>query len=309
MEYPEAMGETLPLISVITPSLNSAAFMPVLLACIEHQDYPRVEHIVVDGCSTDGSLDVLDAADPSRHTVVVRKDRSMYEAINFGIGQSTGEVVACLNADDLYFPDTLSYVADFFRKHPEVDIAYGDQLTLFTDIGSFDPHVMVKEYGDPWGKVLVYISQPATFVRRRVFDRVGLFDADLKGAGDFEFWFRAFQKGMVFKKFKRTVVLVRVHGNNLGMTEKWWREYAELKARLLPDGWRGAFYHRYRRLKRKLEVNRLTVPFLVEFPPGFVKFDVRSYFKYLVARSPSAAPILSVDLPYFKYDSYRALRV
>src|SRR5205807_1692474 len=119
-------------------------------------------------------------------------------------------------------------------------------------------------------------------------------DAGLKGAGDFDFWFRAYRAGVVFKKFKRTVVLVRVHGNNLGMSEKWWREYDELKARLLPGGWRGAFYHRYRRLKRKLEVNRLTVPFLVEFPPGFVKFDLRSYFKYLVARSPSASPILSV---------------
>src|SRR5947209_7440866 len=105
-----------------------------------------------------------------------------------------------------------------FRKHPGVDIAYGDQLTLFTDIGSFDPHVMVKEYGDPWGDVLVYISQPSVFVRRRVFDRVGLFDATLRGAGDFEFWFRAFRAGAVFKKFKRTVVLVRVHGGNLGLS-------------------------------------------------------------------------------------------
>lgn len=303
------MTQMNPTVSVITPSLNSATFMPDLLACIEHQDYAHIEHIVVDGCSTDGTSEILEKADPARHTVYVRKDRSMYEAINYGIGQSRGEIVACLNADDLYFPDTISYVVDFFRKNPSVEIAYGDQLTLFTETGSFDPHVMVKEYGEFWGKVLVYISQPSVFVRRQVFDRVGLFDASLKGAGDFEFWFRAFRQGVVFKKFDRTVVMVRVHGKNLGMSDQWWREYGELKAKLLPGGLRGAFFHHFRRLKRRVEVNRLTVPFLVNFPREYVRFNRRSYFKYVVNRAPSASPILSIDTPYFKYDSYRALKV
>jgi glycosyltransferase involved in cell wall biosynthesis len=303
------MTDDSPLVSVVTPTLNAAAFLPELLASIDHQTYLRVEHIIVDGCSTDGTGEILANAASDRRRVFVRKDRSMYEAINFGIEQSHGEIIACLNADDLYFPDTISYVVDFFGKNPGTEIAYGDQLTLFTDIGSFDPHIMVREYGDPWGKVLVYISQPSVFVRRQVFDRVGLFDANLKGVGDFEFWLRAFRAGIVFKKFERTAVLVRVHGGNLGMTDRWWREYGELKSTHLPGGLRGAFFHRYRRLKRKVEVNRLTVPFLVKFPPRYIKFDRRLYFRYLFARTPTPSPILSVDLPYFKYASHRALRV
>ena len=110
---------------------------------------------------------------------------------------------------------------------------------------------MSKEHSDPWGNVLVYISQPCVFVRRRVFDKVGLFDASLKGAGDFDFWFRAYQKDIVFKKFKRTVVVTRMHGNNLSLSERWYQEHELLKDKYLPEGWSRKLWEGYRLFKRK----------------------------------------------------------
>jgi glycosyltransferase involved in cell wall biosynthesis len=296
-----------PLISVVSPTLNASAFVRDLLASVDHQTYPNVEHVVVDGCSTDGTTEILAAAPADRRRVIVRKDRSMYDAINHGIEQSRGEIVSCLNADDLYFPDAVSYMVDFFRNNPETDVAYGNQLTLFTAASSFDPYVTAEERSDPWGDVLVYVTQPAVFVRRRVFDRVGLFDPDYRCVGDFDFWIRAYRAGAVFRKFDRTVVIVRIHGGNLTSSDRWTREHEALKDRYLPSGWRRRLAEAYRLALRRLTVNQFTSPFLVELPERFVRFDRGAYFRYLFTRRPTVDPVLTIDLPYFQFRAHRAL--
>ena len=134
---------------MITPSLNGATFLPDLLKCIEHQTYPRIEHLVVDGGSDDGTHELLQEAAPEYHSFLVQRDGSMYEAINTGVRHSNGAVVACLNTDDLYFPDTVATAVDFLERHRDVGIAYGDQLTVFVETGSFDLHRMVGEKEDP----------------------------------------------------------------------------------------------------------------------------------------------------------------
>jgi glycosyltransferase involved in cell wall biosynthesis len=301
------MDANSPLASVVTPAFNSASFLPEVLSCLEHQSYPSVEHIVVDGGSTDGSLALLQQTDPARHTWFSRADRSMYEALNFGIQRSHGEVVACLNADDLYFPDSIARAMTFLDRHPDVDIAYGDQLTLFLATASFDFYLMENEYSDPWGSVLVYISQPAVFVRRRVFDGVGLFDPHLRAAGDFDFWFRAYRAGARFKRIPRLLAMVRFHGKNLSLGETWQAEHEALKQKYLPRGMPGRLAERYRRLKRKLRVNQMTLPFLSRYPRTYVRFHRRRYFGYLWSRKPSIAPILEIETPYFRFSGFRAL--
>jgi glycosyltransferase involved in cell wall biosynthesis len=295
-----------PRFSVVTPLLNSAPFLPTLLRCIDAQTYPDLEHILVDGGSKDGSVEMLQKADAQRRRWVQRQDRSMYEAINFGIGQAQGEVIACLNADDLYFPDTAEYVMRFFDAHPGVDIAYGDHLSLLTNHGSFDLNYIPREYTDAWGDVLVYLSQPAVFVRRNVFDRVGLFDDTLRAAADFDYWHRAFLAGVRFKKFDRIVSIVTMHGANLSLSPQWQQEYEVVKRRHLSLSARAERAETVRLAKRRLKLNRLTVPWMLRRAPRpAVRFSAWRYFRYLASRRPQAEPIFSIDLPYLQYAAHR----
>ena len=302
------MTATQPRVSIITPSLNSGRFIADCLASVAAQSYPDIEHIVVDGESTDETASVL-----ARHArpglrVIVRKDRSMYEAINAGLDVASGEVVACLNADDLYFPDAVRLVVDALDANPSVDILFGDQLSLFTTRESFKLGYHPAENVDPWGRVLVYISQPSVFLRKRVFERVGGFDAELRAAADFDYWIRAFRAGAVFKKLRRIVVLVRMHGENLSLTDAWQREHRELKDRYLGMGLARGFWERRRLLRRRILHNPMTIPvFMRRLPREAVSFRLGAYYSYLVRRSRSATPILSVRLPYFSYDAFRAL--
>jgi GT2 family glycosyltransferase len=154
--------------------------------------------------------------------------------------------------------------------------------------------------------VLVYLSQPAVFVRRRVFDRVGLFDDTLRAAADFDYWHRAFLAGVRFKKFDRIVSIMTMHGANLSLTARWQEEHEELKRRYLPGGARADRAERLRILKRRLKLNRLTVPWMLRRAPRpAVRFSTWRYFAYLISRRPQPRPILTVDLPYLQYAARR----
>lgn len=232
----------------------------------------------------------------------------MYEAINTGLTASRGEVVACLNADDLYFPGAVAHAVTVLLANPGVDIVFGDQLTLFTASESFDLGYHPAEGVDPWGRVLVYISQPAVFMRRRIVERVGPFDASLRAASDFDYWIRAFGQGAVFKKLRDVVVMVRLHGENLSLKSVWQREHESLKDRYLSKGPSRLLWEAVRLGRRRLLLNRLTVPlFMRGLPREHVDFHLSGYYSYLFTRRRREQPILSIRLPYFSYDARRAL--
>ena len=293
--------------SVITPSLNSGRFLNECLASVAAQTYPNVEHIVVDGESTDDTPVLLARHARQRLRVIVRRDRSMYEAINNGLAAAKGEILACLNADDFYFPDGVDYVVRFMQANPTADIVYGDQLSLFVPTESFDIGYCPAEGADPWGRTLVYISQPAVFLRKRAIEKIGLFDAGQRAAADFDYWMRAYLAGATFKKFRRVVVAVRMHGANLSLGDAWQREHAELKERYLQDRHSG-FWDAVRLARRRVLLNRLTFPlFMRGVAREHVSFSVFSYFAYLASGRRREAPILSIRLPFFRYSAHRAL--
>ena len=155
--------------------------------------------------------------------------------------------------------------------------------------------------------MLVYISQPAVFIRRAVFSVVGLFDEELRAAGDFEFWIRAFRRGVAFKRIPRILTIVRLHGANLSLSAEWQAEHTSLRERYLPGGLRGALAEVYRNAKRKLLVNQLTLPLRVQAPGDYVRFNRRRYFRYLLTRKPTKEAILEVNLPYFRFSARKAL--
>jgi glycosyltransferase involved in cell wall biosynthesis len=115
-------------ISVITPSYRPGPWLPLCVASVADQAGVEAEHIVQDSCSDDGTQEWL-ATDP-RVRAFIEKDAGMYDAINRGLQRASGEIAGYLNCDEQYLPGTLARVADFFARHPAVDVLFGDALLV-----------------------------------------------------------------------------------------------------------------------------------------------------------------------------------
>jgi glycosyltransferase involved in cell wall biosynthesis len=120
-----------PLVSVITPTLNQARYIRDTLQSVRDQRYGEVEHVVVDGGSSDNTLAILSAhKQTSRFRWTSGPDAGMYDAVNKGLRMARGEILAYLNSDDLYLPWTIQTAVDFLQAHPDVDLVYGDYISL-----------------------------------------------------------------------------------------------------------------------------------------------------------------------------------
>ena len=186
---------TEPDISVVTPSYNQATYLRDKLDSIERQIYNNVEHIILDGGSTDGSQSIIEAyADRVPYDVIWRSepDDGQSAAINEGFDRATGDIIAWLNSDDLYFDTTVfSRVAAWFGKS-DVDVLYGD--LAYVDEHSRVTEVDVRPKFDR-AKLAhrILIGQPATFFRQEVLESERL-DTDLEYCMDYEFWVRLSEK-------------------------------------------------------------------------------------------------------------------
>jgi len=180
----------LPLISIVTPSYNQARFLEDTLQSVVSQNYPHTEHIVVDGGSTDDSVDIIRRYAPHLRSWVSEPDRGQSHAINKGLAQATGDVLTWLNSDDTYLPGALVDVGSYFARHPDVDLVYGDYV--YTDAEGrpmrrrhvFDTIAYESLlYHD-------YLGQPAVFFRRSLFEKVGPLDESLHYCMDWDLFLR-----------------------------------------------------------------------------------------------------------------------
>lgn len=190
----------LPRVTVVTPSYNQVAYVGETMQSIHQQDHPDVEHIVVDGVSTDGSLEVIREYE-DRATVISEPDRGQTDAINKGLRRATGEIVCWLNSDDYFMPGTLSAVAAYFRDHPDVMWLTGDCLIVDQDgkpiqqpvrwykrvLRRFPPAVYLG--------VTNAVAQPGTFWRRELHERLGYLNEDLDYTMDYDWWLRLLSVG------------------------------------------------------------------------------------------------------------------
>jgi glycosyltransferase involved in cell wall biosynthesis len=177
-------------ISVVTPSFNQAQFFETTMASIHEQDYPDLEHIVIDGGSTDGSVEIIKRYSDQLAFWVSEPDRGQTDALIKGFERSTGEIQCWLNSDDLFEPWTLSEVARFFEENPDVDFVYGDSIWI-DDLDR--PIKSKREHGFNrfiWMYDHNYIPQPSAFWRRSLFDRVGGLDPHFDLAMDADLWIR-----------------------------------------------------------------------------------------------------------------------
>ncbi len=179
-----------PLVSIVTPSYNHAAYIEQTIKSIREQDYPNIEHIVIDGGSTDNTVDILKRYE-DRLTWVSEKDNGQTNAINKGFRKATGDIMAWLNSDDVYMPGAVRAVVEHFQKHPEDKFVYGNVLAVDKHEQSYGVRSHIHQ-GDQSELVnsVNFIVQPATFWRREVWDTMGELDESLHYMMDYEYWMR-----------------------------------------------------------------------------------------------------------------------
>lgn len=203
-----------PSMSIVTPSYNQGAFVRYTIDSVLQSGYVHVEHLVMDGGSTDDTCAVLQSYDDPRLKWVSEPDSGQSDAINKGMRQATGDILAYLNSDDLVLPGALPFVADYFDRHPDVSVIYGQCLTIDA-AGSDLNHLR----GNPFdlkrlltGRTM--ISQPAAFWRREVMERIGLFDETLHYTMDFDYWTRMVIAGYTPVYIPRPLAAFRLHGES-----------------------------------------------------------------------------------------------
>jgi len=204
-----------PLISIITPSYNRAWIIQKCINCIRRQTYPNIEHIVIDGGSNDGTVELLQQNETGHNfRWISEPDAGMYDAINKGMKLATGEIVAYLNTDDFYFPYAVELAVRKFQEDATIDLVYSDWVTYYeeSDFLEILPFLNYTKYDMARFGVL---PQPTVFMRRKIFAQLGYFDTSYKLLADNEFFTRVFMADLHVEKIQEFLAGQVVHKGNL----------------------------------------------------------------------------------------------
>ena len=211
------------MVTIVTPCLNSERFLEQAILSVLEQDYPRIEYIVMDGGSTDGTLGILRKYE-RRLRWESAPDHGTADAVNRGFALGKGDILGFLNADDLYHRNAVSAAVRCLRENPDAAAVYGDawwidekdaRIALYP-VHDFDRALLERE---------CFICQPASFLRRQPFENTGGLDPDFPLTFDYEFWLRLTRTYPV-RRMDATLADSRMHQANktLGQREGVFRE-------------------------------------------------------------------------------------
>lgn len=180
----------------MTPSFDQAEFLEKTIRSVLDQDYRDIEYWVIDGGSTDGSVDVIKNYKDRLRGWVSEKDSGQAEAINKGLRLTTGEILAWLNSDDYYLPGVISAAAKVFEDNPEVVMVYGDMLAV-DEHGQTINELKYNQLSLEDLLCFQIIGQPAVFFRREAYEKTGGLDTSLHFLLDHQLWIRIAQQGKI----------------------------------------------------------------------------------------------------------------
>jgi GT2 family glycosyltransferase len=256
-----------PAISMVTPSFKQAAFIERTIRSVVEQSYPNLEYFIQDGGSDDGTVDVLKRCEKQLSGWESRPDRGQAQAINRAFARTSGEIMAYLNSDDILLPGALSYVAEFFARHPEVDVVYGNRIVI-------DEHD--KEIGR-WilpghdNKVLSwadFVPQETLFWRRRIWTKAGgRMDESFQFALDWDLLVRFREAGARFARLPRFLGGFRVHAQQKTTTSianTGFEEMNRIRQRALG------------RVPTSVEVRKAVAPYLMKHLAADIQWKIAS---------------------------------
>ena len=213
-----------PIVTVVTPSYNQGRYVRETIQSVLAQDYPRIEYVVIDGGSSDETLDILQEYG-SRFEWVSKPDRGQASAVNEGWRQASGEILGWLNSDDLYLPGAVTTAVTYLMAHPEADAVYGEAYES-DEAGTIVGRHPTQPFSLERMAETNTICQPAVFLRRRILERVGELDESLHFSMDYDFWIRLGKVGR-FGYVPEYLAMNRLHGQTKTLGR--WREaYSEV---------------------------------------------------------------------------------
>ena len=196
-EYSLSRSSVWPKVTIITPSYNQVAFLESTIRSVLLQNYPNLEYFIVDGGSSDGSMDIIRKYEPWLSFWVSEPDHGQSAAINKGFHRSSGEIIAWLNSDDQYLPGAIRSAVSHLEA-AKVDLVYGSSRMVELDgkeINHYTPdrEINLRSLMFLWESNYACPPQPSTFFRRSLLDRVGFLDEGLHYALDYDLWLRMIQ--------------------------------------------------------------------------------------------------------------------
>jgi glycosyltransferase involved in cell wall biosynthesis len=232
-----------PLVSIVTPSYQQGRFLRQCIESVLGQDYPHIEYFVLDGGSTDESLEILKSYN-RRFFWRSEPDGGHANAINSGLKLADGDILAYLNSDDLLLPGAISTIVDEWSRRPSVDLFYG-RANHIDEHGDIILEYDTREFQLEEFKNRCTICQPAAFWRRPIMDRIGLFDEDFQTSMDYEYWQRiAANKGLIVR-IDKLLACSRLHPATVTKSQRdkiyrdvfkgQWRQWG----RVHPGWWEG----------------------------------------------------------------------
>ncbi len=203
-------------VSIITACYNSATTIEDTIKSVVNQTYPNIEYIIVDGESTDGTIEIVNKYKEKISKISVAKDGGIYFALNKGISLATGDIIAFLHADDFYLNNNvIENVVTCFRKN-KVDSVYGD--LLYVDSVDTDKIIRYWKSGEYKFNAFKFgwmPPHPSFFVRKEVYEKHGVFNTTLRSAADYEFMLRALHcKKISVAYLNKVLVKMRVGGKS-----------------------------------------------------------------------------------------------
>jgi glycosyltransferase involved in cell wall biosynthesis len=189
--------ETLPKISVVVPSFNQAKYLELTLRSILDQQYPNLELIVIDGGSKDESPEIIRKYEQQMKFWCSEPDGGQTQGIIKGFSHATGEILCFLNSDDLFEPDALREVGEYFARHPEADAVYGNALWIDAEGRTLQPKREIPFNRFIWLYTYNYIPGMSMFWRKTIYDKAGGLNPAFQLAFDADLWIRFSDHGTI----------------------------------------------------------------------------------------------------------------